>query len=145
MTLYLIGRMAGRMIAISADQVESVVDIGAVVPVPGTATPVRGLAALRSRVVTVISSRLVLGAPVAGLTPGRAVVTVVDGHEYAILLDALEDAAHLEVSALPSGLPITGAWRAIARGVITGDRERGVEPTLAVELRGLVDSLSLAA
>src|SRR3546814_1121755 len=52
--LFLIAEIGGRAVAISADQIESVVDIGVVTPIPLADARVRGLAALRSRVVTVI-------------------------------------------------------------------------------------------
>ncbi|NWP61371.1 chemotaxis protein CheW, partial [Escherichia coli] len=51
--LYLIAQIAGRAVAIDSEQVESVVDIGEVTAVPRASAHVRGLAALRSRVVTV--------------------------------------------------------------------------------------------
>ena len=48
--LFLIAQIAGRAVAIESGQVESVVDIGAVVPVPCADHQVRGLAALRGTV-----------------------------------------------------------------------------------------------
>ena len=61
MNLFLIAHIAGRTVAIPADHIDSAVDIGEVVPVPGTTPAIRGLAALRSRVVTVIDTGLALG------------------------------------------------------------------------------------
>ena len=45
--LFLIAHLAGRAVAIDSAQVESVVDIGEIVPVPRAGAQVRGLAALR--------------------------------------------------------------------------------------------------
>src|SRR3546814_17083395 len=56
--LFLIAEIGGRAVAISADQIESVVDIGVVTPIPLAEARVRGPAALRSRVVTLINSRV---------------------------------------------------------------------------------------
>src|SRR3546814_6941560 len=53
--LFLIAEIGGRAVAISADQIESVVDIGVVTPIPLADARVRGLAAISSRVVTVIN------------------------------------------------------------------------------------------
>jgi len=86
--LYLIAHVAGRSVAIDSDQVESVVDIGEVTAVPRAAGHIRGLAALRSRVVTVVDTQAALGLE-GGAAAKRAVITHVDGHHYALLVDAL--------------------------------------------------------
>ena len=91
--LFLIAQVAGRAVAIPADQVDSVVDLGEVVPVPGAERALRGLAALRSRVVTVIDTGLALGLEPTPEGVHRAVITRVDGHYYAVLVDALDDVA----------------------------------------------------
>ena len=77
MDLFLLATVADRLVAIPADEVESVVDIGEITPVPGATPQVRGLAALRSRVMTVISSRYALGAETGRTQAKRAIVTVV--------------------------------------------------------------------
>ena len=141
MDLFLIANMADRIVAIPASEVESVVDIGEVTPVPGASPQVRGIAALRSRVVTVISSRYALGAPTGLTKPARAILTVVDGHRYAILVNALDDVQCFQLQPLPSGLALSDRWRAIALGVV----EQGDEPILAIGLRGLIPEASLAA
>ena len=136
--LYLLARMAGRSVAIRTDQVEAVVDVGPVVPVPGAPPEVEGLSALRSRVMTVIGSRAALGEDEAAATTPRAVVSVIDGHRYAILVDSLEDVAPFECRALPSGLTLGGRWAAAARGLV----EVEGEPVIVVDLRALVPGLS---
>ena len=141
MDLFLIASMADRTVAVPASEVESVVDIGEVTPVPGTSPEVRGLVALRSRVVTVISSRYALGAQTGLVTPNRAILTVVDGHRYAILVNALEDVQSFSLQPLPSGLALAGRWRAIALGVVEIENE----PVLAIGLRGLIPAAALAA
>ncbi len=67
--LHLVGRLGGRGVLFPATQVRRVVDIADVVPVPRAAPAVRGLAALRSRVVTVIDSWRLLDLPPP--PPGR--------------------------------------------------------------------------
>ena len=141
MTMFLLAQMADRTVAISVDQVESVVDLGVIVPVPGAPPFVRGLAALRSKLMTVISSRTVLGAYIGLMAPRRAVVTVIDGHHYAVMVNELDEVAELELKPLPSGLPISGAWRAVACGVV----DCGGEPLLAIDLRALVPPAAMAA
>ena len=131
--LYLIAQIAGRAVAIDSDQVESVVDIGEVTAVPRASAHVRGLAALRSRVVTVVDTQAALG--IAGHSDARrAVITLVDGHHYAMLVDALDDVAPFDLLPLEAGVGLDAAWRGAGRGLV----ERDGEPILAIDLAGLV-------
>ena len=139
--LFLIARIAGRQVAIGSDQVDSVVDIGEIVPVPSADSRVRGLAALRSKVVTVIDTRAVLGLPRSDDTPGRAVITIVDGHHYAILVDALDDVTPCALLPLAGGIVLAGGWRGIGCGIV----ELAGEPVLAIDLRAMIPGLTLAA
>ncbi len=136
--LFLIAHIAGRGVAIDSAQVESVVDIGSVTPTPRVATHLRGLAALRSRVVTVIDTHAALGLPPIGSAGSRAVITVIDGHHYAVLVDSLEDVAPFEASPLPSGIALDAGWRRAGCGEI----ERDGEPILAINLTALVHGAS---
>ena len=139
--LFLIANIADRTVAVPATEVESVVDIGPITPTPGASPQVRGITALRSRVVTVISSRYALGAT-TGLTKARrAIITVVDGHHYAILANGLEDAQRFDLHPLVPGLALSDRWRAIALGVV----DFGDEPILAVSLRGLIPDIPVGA
>ncbi|AJP71972.1 chemotaxis protein CheW [Sphingomonas hengshuiensis] len=131
--LYLIAQVAGRTVAIDSDQVESVVDIGEVTAVPRASRHVRGLAALRSRVVTVIDTQSALGLDAAS-TARRAVITHVDGHHYAMLVDALDDVAPFDLLPLGCAITLEGAWQGAARGIV----ERDGEPLLAIDLSTLV-------
>lgn len=138
MALFLIAQIAGRTVAIESAQVESVVDLGAVVPVPRADRQVRGLTALRSRVVTVIDTRAALGLPPARTEANRAVITIVDGQHYAILVDALEDVAPFTLVPLSSGLVLDKGWLTIGRGLV----ERDGEPILAIALDALVPGVA---
>lgn len=131
--LFLIAHIAGQSVAIDANQVESVVDIGNVVAVPRADAHVRGLAALRSRVVTVIDTRAALGLEPSE-SVGRAVITPVDGHHYAMLVDALDDVAPFEPQPLAAGVPLSGMWQRAGRGLV----ERDGEPILTIDLAALV-------
>ena len=132
--LFLIAHIAGRGVAIDSAQVESVVDIGHVTPTPRVARHIRGLAALRSRVVTVIDTHAALGMPPLGIAGSRAVITVIDGHHYAVLVDSLEDVAPFVSSPLPSGIALDGGWREAGCGQI----ERNGEPILTIDLTALI-------
>ena len=132
--LYLIAQIAGRAVAIDSEQVESVVDIGEVTAVPCASSHVRGLAALRSRVVTVVDTQSALGLEASGSEACRAVITHIDGHHYALLVDALEDVAPFELLPLAGGVALDAAWRVAGRGIV----ERDGEPILAIDLASLV-------
>jgi purine-binding chemotaxis protein CheW len=118
-TLCLLATLAGRAVAIPADAVEAVVDLDAITPVPRAHPAVVGLAALRSRVITVVDPRPLLGA--APGEPGRAILLRHDGHEYALLVDGCADIAPLAVDPLPAGLALHPAWRALAAGMVEQD------------------------
>ena len=72
--LFLIAYIAGRTVAIDSAEVDSVVDIGRITPVPYAYRDVAGLAALRSRVVTVIDPRGSLGLPIVERAKQRAII-----------------------------------------------------------------------
>lgn len=131
--LFLIAQIAGRTVAIDAEQVESVVDIGSIIPVPRASTQVRGLAALRSRVVTVIDAVAALGMG-AIEQPRRAVVTMVDGHHYALLVEALDDVAPFSLEPATSGVALSGMWQVASRGLV----QRDGEPILVLDLAALI-------
>lgn len=131
--LFLIAHVAGRTVAIASAQVESVVDIGEVTAVPRAPAMVLGLAALRSRVVTVIDTPVALGLA-SGDRAKRAVIVVSEGHHYALLVDALDDVAPFALQPLANGLALDPSWRAVALGLI----ERDGEPILAIDLGALI-------
>lgn len=134
MELFLLAQIAGRTVAIQSAHVESVVDIGTVIPVPRAERHVRGLAALRSRVVTVIDTRAALGLEASERDASRAIITVVDGHHYAILVDALDDVVPLHLLPISAGIVLDKGWLNVGRGIV----ERDGEPILAIALDGLI-------
>lgn len=141
MTLFLIAQIAGRSVAIDSRQIDSVVDIGHIIPVPLASGAVLGLAALRSRVVTVIDTRVALGLESGGGAASRAIITVVDGHHYALLVDALDDVAPFDCAPLTSGVILDKGWRTVGRGLI----ERDGEPILVVALDALIPGVTAIA
>lgn len=137
MELFLIAQIAGRGVAIATSQIDSVVDIAETVAVPRTARAIRGLVALRSRVVTVIDTSVSLGfAPMAETR--RAVIACVQGHHYGLLIEALDDVYALEPQPLSSGLAFHGSWGACATGIV----EREGEPLLVLDLDRLIPAMS---
>jgi purine-binding chemotaxis protein CheW len=117
--LVLIVRFGGERIAIPASQVESVVEVEALTPVPLAAPHIAGLSALRSRVLTAVDCVASLGAG-QRLPQGsrEAVVTVVEGHPYALIVEAVEDVIEAETGERLPPLPESGGWGRIAAGAV---------------------------
>jgi purine-binding chemotaxis protein CheW len=141
MTLFLLARIADRPVAIDAGQVESVVDIGEIIPVPAADARVRGLAALRSKVVTVIDTCAVLDLPAPRIASQRAVITVVDGHHYAVMVDALDDVTPCALLPLGGGIVLDPAWHAIGNGIVELDGE----PVLVIDIHAMIPGIAAAA
>lgn len=139
--LFLIAQIAGRGVAIESTQVDSVVDIGEAIAVPRTTGAVRGLAALRSRVVTVIDPAIMLGMPPTVARRSRAVISLIDGHCYAFLVDALEDVALFVRHPLSTGIVVDGPWRRAGLGIV----ERDGEPLIILDLAILLPQIPQAA
>ena len=133
--LLLIVTIAGSRVAFPAAKVESVVELDALSPVPRAAAHVAGLSALRSRVLTVIDCQrsLELGATdLSGLR--EAAVVEVDGHHYALTVDAVEDV--VEALSEPQSLraAMGAGWERVGLGLI--ETEEG--PLLLVDIAALI-------
>jgi purine-binding chemotaxis protein CheW len=133
--LMLIVRMAGETVALPADAVESVVEIEAMSPIPLAPPHIAGLAALRSRVVTIVDPQAALGQAGATIAiPFSAVVVAIDGHPYGIVVDDVLDVLAQEQEVRPaSGLGGT-RWATVGKGtVVIEDRQYlVVDPALLV-------------
>lgn len=121
--LYLICSIAGQPVAIHAAKVESVVDIGAVSPVPLAPPHVAGLAALRSRLLTIICCECALGLSQTPCTGSRAVIVAVDGHHYGLLVGTIDDARVIDREIEPVRARLQPGWARVAIGMIEHDGE----------------------
>ena len=117
--LLLIVRFGGQRVALRAADVEAAVELDALTPVPGAPPHVAGLASLRSRVLTVIDCAASLD-PRARVSDGscEAVVAVVDGHPYALLVEGVEDVVESEGGEAAPIASLTPGWARIARGAV---------------------------
>jgi len=133
--LLLIVTIAGSRVAFPAAKVESVVELDALSPVPRAAAHVAGLSALRSRVLTVIDCQrsLELGSTdLSGLR--EAAVVEVDGHHYALTVDAVEDVVEALSDPQPVRAPMEAGWERVGLGMI--ETEEG--PLLLVDIDALI-------
>jgi purine-binding chemotaxis protein CheW len=121
--LYLIATIAGQPVAIRASLVDSVVDLSAVAPVPLAPRHVAGLAALRSKVLTVICCECALGLPDTGRTAGRAVVVSIDGQNYGLLVGSIEDAREIDEPPQPIRARLEPGWARVAVGMLDYEGE----------------------
>ncbi|HET8612437.1 MAG TPA: chemotaxis protein CheW [Sphingomonas sp.] len=120
--LKLIARIAGQRVTLPADAVESVVEIEAITPVPLAAPHIAGLAALRSRVLTIIDSYAALDlgtAPREGVL--QAVVVTIDNHLYGLLVDEVEDVVEIAGDPMPLQAGLGAGWTGAALGLVEHD------------------------
>jgi purine-binding chemotaxis protein CheW len=133
--LIVIVQIAGRRCALEAHAVKSVLELGQITPVPRSPAHIRGITALRSQALTVVDCRLALGLdPEPCPTDSRAAVICVDGHSYALVLDAIEDIASRlsEPKQVPGGFG--PEWSRIASGMI----ETAIGAALLIDLPTLI-------
>lgn len=110
--LFLVGRIGDSWIGISAEQVEAVVPLNEVVPVPHAPAAVKGLVAIRSRLLTLIDTAVAIGR--ATSTQSSLMVIVSDGgHGYALTMEQVEDVVALG-DLKPVSAILTGGWAGIA-------------------------------
>ncbi|MFT3967166.1 MAG: chemotaxis protein CheW [Sphingobium sp.] len=118
-SLFLFATVAGTDIAMPTHELEAVVRLGEIVPIARTAPQVRGLAALRSRVLTVIDVRtLVTGEPTEMGKAPLAIVAEVEGHAYGLLIDTVSDICPVLGGILPVRGRVSPAWEPYAGGMI---------------------------
>lgn len=134
--------LAGRQVALRAVEVQSVIEMDAVTPVPGTASFVAGLTALRSQALTVIDCRRAIGFdPAPFPRDTRAAVVEVDGYPYALLVDEIGDISEALSPAIEAPAGFGPGWDEIALGMV----ETGSGPALLVDKGRLVSGTARAA
>lgn len=133
--LLLIISLAGQRIAIPAADVEAVVEIEGLTPIPRAPAHVAGLAALRSRVLTVIDCPASIGlgrSPAEG--PYEAIVVETDGHPYALLVEAVEDVIEFTGKVRPVRTSLAAGWKRVAKGMV----QAGDDLLLLVDTQALL-------
>jgi len=133
--LLLIVSVAGSRVAFPAAKVESVVELDALSPVPRAPSHVAGLSALRSRVLTVIDCQrsLELGSTDLGGLREAAVVEV-EGHHYALTVDAVEDVVEALSDPVPVRAAMGAGWERVGLGMIETDEG----PLLLINIDALI-------
>ena len=119
----LLVRIAGEMAALDSARIQSVVELDAVTPVPRAPTHVAGLAALRSRAMTVIDCRRSLELPAAeegtdGSGGALAVVVELDEYLYALLVDRVEEVVPLDGDPAVLRTDLLPGWTRTTLGMV---------------------------
>lgn len=139
--LYLLATLAGVRVAVATQEVEAVVKLADISPVPGMAPHVAGLSALRSRVLTIIDvPALIRREPTPRAERGFAIIADISGHSYGLMVDAVHDICQVPEGELPLRGQLDQAWMPYARGIVEHDGQ----PHLLVSLAGFVDIGALA-
>lgn len=134
--LLLIVSIAGQRVALPASAVESVVELDTLIPVPRAAPHVAGLSALRSRVLTVIDCMRSLELGTSDCSDGirEAAVVELDGHHYALIVDAVEDVVEAISDPTPVRAAMGPGWERASQGMV--ETEAG--PLLLMDVSALI-------
>ncbi|MEP1421546.1 MAG: chemotaxis protein CheW [Erythrobacter sp.] len=135
-SLLVMALIAGRRCAFLAPDVQSVIEIGIITPVPRTPAYITGLTAVRSQALTVLDCRTAIGFNAEEFqTDPRAIVTSYGGDSYALRIDAIEDicSAIGEPTSVPGGFG--EQWSQAAKGLI----ETRAGPALLLDLGTIID------
>lgn len=139
--LYLFATLAGTPIAVEAREVEAVVKLAEITPVPGMGAHVAGLSALRSRVLTIVDvSALILGRPTPVAQRSLAIIANISGHSYGLMVDGVSDICTVTDGRLPLRGRIDAAWVPYARGIVEYDGQ----PCLLVALADFIEAGTVA-
>lgn len=135
-SLLVMALIAGRRCAFLAPDVQSVIEIAAVTPIPRTPRYIAGLTAMRSQALTVLDCRTAMGFDADSFaTDHRAIVASFRGDSYALRVDAIEDicTAMSEPGSVPGGFG--KQWSRVSKGLI----ETRVGPALLLNLEKIID------
>ena len=114
----LIARVAGERVAIAAVDIQTVIELAAVIPVPRAPPIIAGLAAQRSRTLTVIDVARAFGLPSRPDTAHFAVVIEIEGVGYALAVDAVENVIPAIGEVQPCKVKLSPEWARSAVGMI---------------------------
>ncbi|WP_339823449.1 chemotaxis protein CheW [uncultured Parasphingorhabdus sp.] len=134
----LLVQLAGQRIALPALEIDSVIKLDKITPVPGVPPHIIGISSLRSRALTVIDCAKMFGViDYDSNGTKHAAVLNFEGHDYALLVDMVEDV----VDALTDPVPVPGGageiWSKISDGLI----ETQVGPAMLIKVDTVINNL----
>ncbi|MGP1353146.1 MAG: chemotaxis protein CheW [Parasphingopyxis sp.] len=120
--LYLVAEIGETQFAIPADAVQSVVTASDIIAVPRAAPTVAGIAALRSKVITVIDTRAAIEGGNAQAVDGQSlIVAEVGGYLYGLAVDEIHDVREHTGTPQKLGAAFEPGWQRVSTGVIDLD------------------------
>lgn len=132
--LLLMTRIDGRRAAFRAVEIESVIEIETISPVPRVPAFISGLTAMRSRSLTVVDCRLALGLTAESAPDSRAAVVEIEGHLYALQVDKVEDVVDARSAPEPVPGGFGDAWQRVALGMV----ETADGPALLIDVERMI-------
>lgn len=135
--LFLFAIVAGTPVAVRSTEVEGVVRIGNVTPVPAVPSHVKGLTTLRSRVLTVLDIAQLVS-PKQVIQPERnfAIVCDISGHSYGLLVDEILDICEVDPNITPISGLTNSKWKRYAKGYV----QNGDQAHLLVSLTQFIEN-----
>lgn len=120
--LYLIAEIGDARFAMPAEAVESVVTAGDIIPAPRAGQMVAGIAALRSKVITVIDTMAAIAGREASIHHGQPLIVVqIDDFLYGLAVDEVHDVCEYSGSMRKLGAAFEPGWKRVSTGVIEVD------------------------
>lgn len=128
--------IAGRRCALRAHDIQSVVELGVITPIPCAKPHVRGMSALRSQALTVIDCREAIGHDHQQYeTDARAPVIQVSGHSYALIVDRVDDITDESTEGTSVTCGFGEEWANVAQSMV----ETASGPALMLDLEALIE------
>lgn len=109
--LFLLCMIGSTAVAFPAAKIEAVVKLEHVTAVPGAPKSIRGLAAIRSRILTLIDCPVMVGVDYGD--PAFMAVVTIDGHGYGLLLDSVADVVEMQTPA-PVPAKLGASWSSLS-------------------------------
>ena len=127
--------IAGERAAIASEIIRSVVELDAVTPVHRSPEHIAGLAALRSRAMTVVDCRRALELPDSDEQAALAVVVELDDFLYALVVDAVEEVVPFDTEPSEIRADLLPGWARAAAGMV----ETSAGPALVLDPANLIE------
>jgi purine-binding chemotaxis protein CheW len=127
--------IAGERAAIASEIIRSVVELEAITPVPRSPDHSAGLAALRSRAMTVVDCRRSLELPEGEAGALLAVVVEIEEFLYALRVDAVEEVVAFDSEPSEIRADLLPGWARAALGMV----ETTAGPALVLDPAKLIE------
>jgi purine-binding chemotaxis protein CheW len=127
--------IAGERAAIASEIIRSVVVLEGITPVPRSPEHIAGLAALRSRAMTVVDCRRALELADADEPVMLAVVVELDDFLYALVVDAVEEVVPFDSEPSEIRADLLPGWARAAIGMV----ETSAGPALVLDPVRLIE------